>query len=217
MPPSNPLPGWLAQLALTATGWELLAATIGFVAVCFALLSTVDNVFDLRYVRREAVVGGPRWITATYLLAANVLFLLCWLGYLHVAVTAVYLPPRPDMDAGTLNEVAVMRIGYGAFGLAAQVALRLMRTRLRGLSREQWAPLFGETERWRERALTAEGRYHAARAEVAEQRVRAHTALNREAGHVLRIGVLERLLAQHGIAYPPRVAVSDDAPPAEKE
>lgn len=213
---TNPLAAWIAGLAETATIWEVAAALFGIFAVGYSLWGIADNVFDIRAVRKRKIDGDPRGIAAWFLLAANVLFLLGWLGYTHVATTAVYLPARPDVDPGALSEVAVMRLGYGFFGLLAQAVLRWMRLYLRGLSREQWAPLIGESAHYEALWHDAQSRALKAEAEVLNQRARAHSALNREAGHVLRIGVLERLLRQHDIAYPPRV-VLDDAPSAEKE
>lgn len=201
--PSNDLARLLARLIEHATPWEAAAALIGVGAIAYALWGLIDNVFDLRYVRREGELGGPRWITASFLLASHVCFLLGWLGYTHVALTAAYLPPRSDVASGSLSEIAVMRLFYGVFGLLAQVTLRLMRLRLRRLSREQWEPLFGEAVKFRALYHEAQARSRRLEAQVAEQRADKHESNTREARASLRAQILERLLRQHGIDIPP--------------
>lgn len=200
---SNPLAAWFATLVENATIWEAIAALLGVASIGYAAFGIVDNIFDLRYVKRSGEVGGPRWIAAALLLLANVWFLCQWFGYTHVALTAAYLPARDDVATSTLSEVAVMRILYGLFGLLGQATLRWMRTWLRGLSREQWEPLFGEAARWEARALSAEGRMHAQASEIHQHRAEKHAMGNRAARAELRVSMLERLLARSGIEVPP--------------
>ncbi len=212
----NPVAAWLAAQVANATAWELAALAVGLLAVAVTLWGAVDNVFDLRAVRRSGAPDGPRWLVAFWLLVAHVAFLIGWLGYTHVALTASYLPSRPDMEPAALSEVAVMRLLYAVGELAGQVALRMLRVALRSLSREQWQPLFGEAARYQALWHAAQARALRLEGEVLTARSDKHDALNRESGHLLRVGVLERLLRQHGIAYPPRVVV-DDAPSAESK
>lgn len=206
MPP-NDVSVWVASFFQNATPWEVAAALIGIGAVGYAFWGLVDNIFDLRYVRREGEVGGPRWITASFLLASHILFLLGWLGYTHVALAAAYLPNRVDISTSMTAEIAAMRLGYGVFGLLAQVTLRLMRIRLRHLPREQWAPMFGEAEKWRARFHEAQANVRRLEAEVATQRADKHESNTREARVTLRAQILERLLRQNGISIPPVVSV----------
>lgn len=187
---------WMVALLETATGWELAAAMIGLAGIGFAGYGLIDNIVDRHYVKRESIKDDPRGITAFGLLLANLFMLLAWFGYTHVAMIAVYLPPRPDMPSSDLSEVAAMRLGFGFFCLLAQVVLRVMRGWLRNLKHEQWAPMFGDAEAWK-------AKYHEARAEVHQQRAEKHASLNRETSRELRMQMLERLLTKHGIEVPP--------------
>lgn len=213
---SSPWP-WIGSLSETATSWEVAAALLGVAAIGYAGYGAVDNVFDLRYVRRYGVVGGPRWITATCLLIANVCFLLGWLGYTHVAFVAASLPGRADVRSDALSQVAAMRLGYALFGLLGQVALRWMRTKLRHLTPEQWAPLFGEAAQFqalyheaRAALRSREADLHRAQADFAEYRAENHGARNETTRWKLRTGLLERLLRQHGVEPPPTLTTRED-------
>jgi hypothetical protein len=197
--PSNALAAWLGQVTANATPWEATAALVGVAAICYALWGAIDNVYDLRALRHDGQESGPLRIAASFLLAANVLFLVGWGGYTHVALLAAYLPARTDVSSGSLSEIAVMRLLYGVCGLGAQMVLRWMRSRLRGLSREEWEPFFGEAAEWK-------AKYHESQSEVHRQRGEKHDYAQRTTSAELRNGVLERILRQHGIEPPPRVS-----------
>lgn len=188
---------WLAQLVANATLWEIAAAMIGVAAVGYAGWGAADNVYDLRALRHDGQESGPLRIAAGCLLMANVLFLLGWLGYTHVAIVAAYLPARADVASTSLSEIAAMRLLYGACGLGAQAVLRWMRTRLRSLSRAEWEPFFGEAAAWK-------AKYHASQAELHRQRAEKHEIGQQATADMLRVGLLERILRQHDITPPPR-------------
>jgi hypothetical protein len=209
---ADALPAWLAGLGETATVWELAAAAIGIGAVGYALWGAIDNVFDLRYVKREGVVGGPRWITALHLLIAHVLFVCAWAGYAHVAITAAYLPDRADLGPRAASEIAVMRLGYGICGLLAQVVLRQMRLKLRSLKREQWRPLFGDVDRYAQRYHAAQAIAHGLEAELATQRAEKHAALSRLGSVEAYAQILQRVLRRNGLEVP-----LEDTFPLEEE
>lgn len=210
--PTNPLAVWVASLSDTATVWEVAAALMGLAAIGFALWGAIDNVYDLGYVRQDGHPGGPRWITAVCLLAANVLFLFGWLGYTHVAVTAAYLPTRADISSATMNDVAVMRLAYGFFGLLGQVALRVMRTWLRNLPREKWAPLFGDAAKWEALYHQAQADAHTLRSEVFAQRAEKHQLAQRTTAAEGRLGLIVRWLQQQRIEVPPEILTPPKEP-----
>lgn len=209
---SNQLAALLATLVANATAWEVAAALMGIAGIGYALWGAIDNVADLRYVKRDGVVGGPRWITAACLLTANLFFLLSWIGYSHVALTAVYLPSRSDVGTTTLSEIAAMRLGYGLFALLAQATLRWMRAWLRGLPRKAWEPLFGEAARWEARALRAEIRMREIAADNHQQHIEKHEEGTLRTRAELRVNLLTRLLEKHGIAVPPVLSGQTDGP-----
>lgn len=147
---SNEIARWLASLLPNATIWEIAAALVGIAAAGYAVWGAIDNLFDIRHVRREDVDGDPRGVAARFLLVANILFLLGWGGYTHVAMTAAYLPPRADLGPGALTDVAVMRLGYAVFNLLGLAVLREMRSRLRALPPENWDAAFGNNAKYYE-------------------------------------------------------------------
>lgn len=200
--PSNELARWIAGLMQNATAWEIVAALVGIAASGYALWGAIDNVLDLRNVRRERIQHDPRWITALCLLGANVFFLVSWLGYTHVAMLAVYLPSRQDVASATLNEAAVMRLLYALCGLFAQAILREMRTRLRGLTREQWAPVYGEAQKMAALYHASQADLRRAQAEAATHRAEKHDALAREGALSGYVQILQRVLRRNGIEVP---------------
>jgi hypothetical protein len=198
--PSNAIAHVLAQIVANATVWEIVAALVGVAAIGFAFWGVVDNIYDIRALRHDGQESGPLRIAASFLLMANVLFLIGWGGYTHVALIAAYLPPRSDVSGGAMTEIASMRLLYGVSGFLAQVVLRYMRSRLRGLSREEWEPFFGEAAEWK-------AKYHQSQSEVHRQRSEKHDYAQRTTSAELRNGVLERMLRQNGMEPPPRASV----------
>lgn len=186
-------------MVANATIWEIAAALVGIAAVGYAVWGAVDNVYDLRALRHDGQESTPLRIAASCLLVANLLFLAGWLGYTHVAMIAAYLPARGDVQSASLSEIAAMRLLYGVCGLGAQAVLRWMRTRLRSLSRAEWEPFFGQAAEWK-------AKYHASQAELHRQRAEKHEMGQRATANELRVGMLERLLRQHGVTVPPRVS-----------
>lgn len=199
---TNPLVAWLAGRVDHVTAWEIAAALVGIGAVLFSLWGIIDNVFDMREVKISATPGGPRWIWAVGLLVAHSLFLLGFLGYLHVALTAAYLPNRVDIPTSAMVEVAVMRFLYGVFGLLGIVTLRMTRLLLRRLTRAQWAPLFGEAARYQQLYHQAQARVRGLEAEVATHRAEKHAEKSKRAGVEAYAQILQRQLARHGIEVP---------------
>lgn len=197
--PSNAVAVWLGALLVNATAWEVAAALVGIAACGYAAWGGIDNLFDLRAVRDEGIDGDPRGITARFLLTANILFLLGWMGYTHVALTAAYLPGRADVAPSMLNDISVMRLGYAMFGLLGQATLRHLRFRLRSLTRDQWDTVFGDVAKVQALYHASQAHVRRLQAEVAMTRAEKHDALQQSTRDTLKIGMLTRLIQQHGI------------------
>lgn len=183
------------MLPETATWLEIVIALIGIGGLGFSGWATTDDVADLARVRREGVVGGPRWLSARGNLGLNAALLCYWGGYLVVAFIAIHLPARAQ-DGTNWSEIASLaRLWMGGAVLVGQVLQRRTRTLLRRLPASAWQAFFGEASLWRQR-------YHEARAEVHAQRARAHSAEGRLAPVVARNQLLVRLLERNEIDVP---------------
>lgn len=199
-------------MAEQTTVLELIVALLGIAGIGFSSLAVIDDVWDLRIVRREGMAGGPRWISARGYLGLNTALLCAWLGYTVVAMIAAYLPPstQPGIAGWTWGDItSVSRLEFGGAMLVGQILQRVTRSILRRLPRSAWEQFFGEATMWRSRYLTSQADIHEARAQIrrleaeaATHRADKHDALNRETRVSLRLQHLQRWLKQQGIVPP---------------
>lgn len=200
----------LADIQAHATVVEALAALLGVLGIAFSAGCMVDDLLDLRVVKREAEVGGPRWITARGHLLFSLAMTAAWVGYLHVALIAAYLPPRPDMpDAPLVTQVAGMRLIYAVFVLTGQLALRRTRWYLRSMPRERWAALFGDVDRWRLKYLSEHAELARAKSEIHELRAERHAREEQFAKAQLRDQLTRRAARKAGVHLPEVLEVEE--------
>lgn len=183
----------------TATWLELAVAFLAVVGIGGSLWAIGDDLDDLRRVKREGVVRGPRWWASIGYLSTNGGLLSFWLGYAVVAFIAVYLPSSTVWA----DIASSSRLTFGLSVAFVQVTQRVVRHKLRRLPDEAWTHFFGSAGRWRAQYHESQANVRRLEIEIAEQRMKRHEALNRETALGLRYQQLRMWLREQGIEPPP--------------
>lgn len=182
----------------TATPLEILVAFLAVFGIGLSLWLIGDDLDDLRLVRRDGVIWGPRWWASLGYLSTNGGLLSFWIGYAVVAFIAVYLPSSTswsDIASGS-------RLWFGLSAAFVQVMQRYVRHKLRALPAEAWVHFFGSAGRWRAQYHASQATVRRLEIEVAQHRKAKHESLNRETALGLRYQQLRMWLREQGIEPP---------------